>query len=194
MPRSARARTKSGMHHILVQGPDGAQIFHETEQKMQYLSIIQKYHADGCIRLYAWCILDNSAHFVFEEQNDSVSEFMRRTGISFVHWYNKNYRKKGPLFRDRYASEVISGREELVRMVRYLHQLPVRYGESDTMEDYLWSSYRTYLTRGWQVDSEDIFAVLQEDRYVSFMEESWKDSFLAEKTARYRIGRDLNFE
>ena len=73
MSRKARKQSPTGIHHILVQGPHYAQIFADGEQKSRYLETIQKYHEQGKVKLYAYCILDNSANILIEEAEDSVA-------------------------------------------------------------------------------------------------------------------------
>ena len=91
MSRKARKQSPTGIHHILVQGPHHEQIFADGKQKSRYLETIQKYHEQGKVKLYAYCILDNSANLLIEEAEDSVAQFMRRVGISYVHWFNRTH-------------------------------------------------------------------------------------------------------
>ena len=136
MSRVARRRSSKGMHHILVQGPRGQKVFAEDTDKLRYLETIQKYHREGKVRLYAYCILENSAHILIEEAEDDVSRFMRRVGISYVRWYNRQRGREGALFRDRYASQPVNDETECMRMIRFIHQQPVRLGLVKRMSDY----------------------------------------------------------
>lgn len=185
MPRTARKRSGNGMYHILVQGPDRQHIFQDTSSKIQYLSTIRKYQNEGLVRLRAWCILENSAHLIIQEEKDTVSEFMRRTSISFVHWFNTEYHRRGPLFRDRYASEIIPSQEELTREVRYIHQLPVRYGRATAMEDYPWSSFSYYLSSELETASDPVYLQLNGYDYRQYMNDFWMDQYLAETRGHY---------
>ncbi len=187
MSRKARKQSPTGIHHILVQGPHYAQIFANGEQKSRYLETIQKYHEQGKVKLYAYCILDNSANILIEEAEDSVAQFMRRVGISYVHWFNRARQREGPLFRDRYTSQPVSSDQECMRIIRFIHQLPVRMGLVKRMEDYYWSSYWAYLDDRKQIDTGELMGQLGDWEYERYMRNNWQDSFLREKPPRYYL-------
>ena len=67
MSREARKQSETGLHHVLVQGPRQQAIFNCAEKKAKYLETVQKYYDKGKAILYAYCIMDNSAHLVLEE-------------------------------------------------------------------------------------------------------------------------------
>ncbi len=190
MSRKARRQSPIGIHHILVQGPCQEKIFENSTQKSRYLETIQKYHEQGKVRLYAYCILDNSANILIEEAEDSVAQFMRRVGISYVHWFNQEYKRGGPLFRDRYTSQPVFTDTECMRIIRFIHQLPVRMGITRRMEDYYWSSYQAYLHDAKQVDTGALLGQLGDWGYERYMRNNWQDAYLREKPPRYALDDD----
>ncbi len=175
MPRYARQRHEKGIHHVVVQGKRLEQVFEREAEKELYLETLLKYKAKTGVKLYAFCILDNHAHLVIEETADeSVSSFMRRIGVSFSYWYRQRYDLPTGevLFRGRYLSEPLETEEAILKVVRYIHQEPVRIGMADKMENYYWSSYRFYLKPGNLVDRRLILDSLHfGGGYVSYMEE-----------------------
>lgn len=155
MPRYARKRNEKGIHHVVVQGRRLEEIFRHKSDKDLYLEILFKYKAKTGIKLYAFCILENHVHLVIEETaEESISVFMRRIGVSFSYWYRLKYDlpRGEALFRGRYLSEPLQTEEEVLEVVRHIHQEPVRAGLTDRMEKYAWSSYRLYLIPGNLVD------------------------------------------
>ncbi len=186
MSRVARRRSSRGIHHILVQGPRGQKVFAEDTDKLRYLETIQKYHREGKVRLYAYCILENSAHILIEEAEDDVSRFMRRVGISYVRWYNRQRGREGALFRDRYASQPVNDEAECMRMIRFIHQQPVRLGLARRMSEYPWSSYGEYLVSTYRVDRGELLGLLGDWNYERYMKNSWRDLYLRERPPYYQ--------
>ena len=173
MSREARKQSETGLHHVLVQGPRQQAIFNCAEKKAKYLETVQKYYDKGKAILYAYCIMDNSAHLVLEERSDTVTVFMRRVGVSYVHWYNKTWDREGSLFRERYQSKPIHSQEEFLKVIRFIHQLPVRYGKVRNMWDYPWSSYSEVLEK------------LGDWSYERYMNDNWKELYLRETSTSY---------
>ena len=54
--------------------------------------------------------------------------------------------KTGHLFRDRYNSEVVEIKRYLIiTVLRYIHRDPVKANMVKKAEDYIWSSYNSYI-------------------------------------------------
>lgn len=156
MPRTPRAREESGIHHVVVQGLDHQKIFEENEDKDLYLDIVLRFKERFDMRLYAYCIMPNHAHLLLKEGEIDISSFMRRVGVSFVHWYKMNHAVEGPVFRGRYMSEPLQDESQILQVARFIHQEPVKAGLVREMEEYLWSSYRLYLYQNSFIDTEAI--------------------------------------
>lgn len=186
MSRVARKRSQMGIHHILVLGPRGQRIFDTDVKKQRYLETVQKYHYEGKVKLYAYCVLDNSAHLLIEEMEDTVSRFMRRVGISYVHWYNREYEREGPLFRERYTSNPVESETECIKIIRFIHQLPVRNGIVRRMSSYSWSSYNEYLEDSYRVDKGELLGQLGDWNYERYMQNNWQDLYLRERPPHYQ--------
>ena len=179
MPRYARQRNEKGIHHVVVQGKRMEHIFKQDAEKELYLDTLLKYKAQTEVKLYAFCILDNHVHLVLKEtKEETVSSFMRRIGVSFSYWYRQRYDlpQGKELFRGRYLSEPLLTEEMILKVVRHIHQEPVRTGLAEKMEDYFWSSYRMYLHPGGFVDRRLVLDSLHfGGGYTSYMAEEEAD-------------------
>ena len=186
MSRTARKKSSLGIYHILVQGLRGEKIFEQEECKNKYLEILQRYHSEGKVKVYAYCVLDNAVHLLIEEAEDTISIFMRRLGVSYVHWYNLNREHQGTLFRERYSSQAIENDVECMRIIRYIHQLPVRMKLTNRMSNYKWSSYNEYLMNNYRIDKESLLGQLGDWNYERYMRNSWEGAYLQERTPNYQ--------
>lgn len=149
MPRQARARTESGIHHIVVQGVRRKNIFEGKTEKDLYRSILLRYKGEFAMELYAYCILANHCHILLREGEIDVSSFMRRVGVSYSYWYKKEKRPEAEgegaaVFRGRYRSEPLE-EERIASVTAYIQNEPVRKGIASCPEEYFWSSaYRCF--------------------------------------------------
>lgn len=141
MPRQAR---QTGEYlHIIVRGNGKQILFEDDADRKKYLSLLQKYSAETGIIILAYCLMDNHVHLLIRDAAGAASVFMKKTGVSYVLYYNTKYERTGHLFQDRYKSEVIDSDAYLLAVYRYILNNPAKAGIC-AAEKYLWSSYREY--------------------------------------------------
>lgn len=144
MPRRARLKSRSGIYHIMLRGVNRQEIFHDDEDCIKILEIIEKYKRRAEMKVYAWCLMNNHVHLLLKEGNESISTTMKRIGVSFVSYYNWKYKTTGHLFQDRFRSENVESPQYLLRVVRYIHQNPVKAGIVQSVDEWKWSSCHLY--------------------------------------------------
>ena len=130
MPRHARRRSSSGIYHVILRGANRQEIFHKEEDRIRFLDTLNRYRIKNGVRVLAWCLMDNHVHLLLREQDNNLSDLMKRLGISYASYYNWTYGTNGHLFQDRFKSEVVESYGYLARVVRYIHMNPVKAGLS----------------------------------------------------------------
>ncbi len=70
-----------------------------------------------------------------------VSAFMKILKQRFTQWFNKNSKRRGTLWEDRFRSMIVQSGEALGTMAAYIDLNPVRAGMVADPADYRWSSY-----------------------------------------------------
>lgn len=144
MPRVAREKCESGMYHIMVRGINRQDIFHDDEDYKIFLETLEcKKISDNC-EIYAYCLMSNHVHLLLHDKKDEISRTMKRIGISYAWWYNWKYNRVGHVFQDRYKSESINDDSQLLNVLRYIHNNPVKSLLVKEAEEYRWSSCRVY--------------------------------------------------
>ncbi len=103
----------------------------------------------GEITLLAYCLMPNHFHLLLHQVNkDSMRRFMQSLCTSYSMYFNKKYKRVGPLFQDVYKAVLIMEEPYLLHLSRYIHLNPI---ESMTrpspvsIERYFYSSYPYYL-------------------------------------------------
>lgn len=147
MARTARTKSVSGMYHIMVRGLNKQDIFLDVGDRMRYLdTLLQVKVKSGC-QVHAYCLMSNHVHLLLEEGADvGVGEVMQQMGSSYALWFNHKYERLGYLFHDRFRSEPIETTDNVLAVMRYIHQNPVKAGMVAGCEGYVWSSYLAYAT------------------------------------------------
>ena len=70
-----------------------------------------------------------------------VSAFMKILKQRFSQWFNKNSKRRGTLWEDRFRSMLVESGAALGTMAAYIDLNPVRAGMVKDPADYRWSSY-----------------------------------------------------
>lgn len=140
MPRTARVRSENGIYHVVVQGAGGEDIFRDAADKRRYLEKILEYRNRFGLEVFAFCILDNHAHFIIREGDIDISGLMRRMGVSFSYWYKKEHGLTGGrVYHGRYLSQPVA-LWQLPAIISYVEKEPMRQGLCRCPEDYVFSS------------------------------------------------------
>lgn len=146
MPRLPRKYSETGIYHIMVRGNARENIFADNQDKGKLLKIVLEKKNDGLFLLYAYCIMNNHAHFVLKEIKETISNSMRRITTSYAAYFNKKYHRVGHVFQDRFKSQVVENDSYLLSVIRYIHNNPEKASILDK-EEYPWSSYQIYISQ-----------------------------------------------
>lgn len=101
------------------------------------------------ITLLAYCLMPNHFHLLLHQVNkDSMRGFIQSLCTSYSMYFNKKYKRVGPLFQDVYKAALIMEEPYLLHLSRYIHLNPLESitGPSPVnIEKYSYSSYPYYL-------------------------------------------------
>ena len=186
MPRVPRQRSSSGIYHIMLRGANRQEIFHDTQDNARFLETLKKYKIESEIKVYGWCLMGNHVHLLLQEGKEDLAVTMKRIGVSYVSFYNLKYKTTGHLFQDRYRSENVENDSQLLAVVRYIHQNPVRAGIVNKPEEWKWSSCQGYYNQSAYpsllLDSDFILKMFAEDNKAAVEEFSRFNELMTEDT------------
>ena len=84
--------------------------------------------------------MPNHVHlFIYQYQQDVMTEFMRSLLTSYSMYFNKKYKRTGPLFESCYKASLVSDEIYYQHITRYIHLNPREW------RDYEYSSLPYYL-------------------------------------------------
>jgi len=126
MPRQARLDYPGAYHHVMGRGIDGLHIFKEKSDKKDFLIRIKNLIKESSMQIYAWCLMDNHFHILYQTGRTGLATFMRQLLTGYAIHYNKKHKRRGHLFQNRYKSVVVEADEYFLPLVRYIHLNPVK--------------------------------------------------------------------
>ena len=172
MPRIAREYLDTSFFHVIVQGIKREYIFKKDVYKEKYIYLMNKYKAKYNIEIIAYCIMDNHAHLlIYSDKIDDLSNYMHIVNSIFAQHYNKEEKRVGYVYRNRYVSEAINNKYYLIRCIDYIHKNPVKAKIVEKCENYKFSSYKDYMKNTGIAINEKNIEILGKCNYEKLFKE-----------------------
>ncbi len=174
MARKARIHYPGAIYHVLTRGNNSSAIFNSAEDKNRYLSIVLRYKAKYDFELYAYCITDNLAHLIIKVNEIPLSKIMQGIQLVYTQKYNLLYNCTGHVFDQRYKASICDDKINLIKLIKYVHQLPAQFRGSGNF-DYPWSSHKEFKWKSDIADTEYPLALFSPyksiaiNNYLTFM-------------------------
>jgi putative transposase len=160
MVRPMRIQYEGALYHILSRGDGNDHIFPSDIEKSYFLELLAKGTEKYGVEVYAYCIMSNHYHLLFQTLKPNLSEFMHFLGSSYASFLAKKG-WIGHIFAGRYKSICVEHERYLLTLIKYIYRNPVEAAVVEKPEDYLWSSYffhiygkgtPTWLRKDWLVE------------------------------------------
>ena len=156
MPRGHRIFFENAHYHITDRGNDKCPIFTDTEDRFQYLSLLERTKRDFNLLLPAFAMMTNHIHLYLVTPKANLAEAMFALNNDYSHGFNKKYGRTGHLFEGRYKYKLIQDDKYSLALARYIHLNPVKAGLAAKPEDYPWSSASQYLGKDEGFADKDV--------------------------------------
>lgn len=193
MPRYPRKKSLSGIYHIMMRGVNKQTIFEDEEDKFKFLKTLKKYKKISNYQIYSYCLMDNHVHLLLKESVEPLAEIIKRISSSYVYAYNMKYERCGHLFQDRFKSEIVENRADFFKVLRYIHQNPLKAGLAVNVFESKWTSINEYFREESIVDIDFALNLLSPDRktavklFMNYMDEPNDDQCLDDYLIKVRM-------
>lgn len=142
-------------YHIYNRGVNKLPIFIDEQDYVVFLSLLKRYlgadaekktnrvlypnfHAQ--VELLAFCLMENHFHlFIYQQEKDNIIQLLKSITVAYSMYFNKKYKRIGPVFQQRYRAVRIITEAHLLHVTRYIHLNPPNF------LSYQWSSLPYYL-------------------------------------------------
>ncbi|MGJ7922691.1 transposase [Neobacillus sp. LXY-4] len=172
MSRKPRPWYPGHAHHIYARGNKRALIFHEPQDNLKYLEIFEDVREKYPFTLHSYCLMPNHLHLQLETPANYIPEIMKTAHSLYAIYLNKKLDIDGHVFQGRYGSKIILSDQYFLTVSRYIHLNPVEANIVTKPEDYLWSSYASYinLTDNPHIDRTKTFSYFPEPPHETYRE------------------------
>ena len=167
MSTPPRKISSLNIYHVIYRGNNKQWIFEDSDDYGKFLTVLRKYQPICDFKLIAYCLMSNHIHLLIKTGEMPMSRIFQRIIPSFVYWYNKKYERVGNLFQARFLSSPVNNSSQLLTVVRYIHQNPVKAAICNHPGQYQYSSYVNYFSNDL-IDSSFVRSIVSDDFFYSF--------------------------
>jgi putative transposase len=129
-----------------------------TAAKARLRALLISLRAQCRFQCHAWVILDDHLHLLVTDESGDISGMVQRLKLRFVRGDPSRPRR---VWQRRFWDHVIRDDNDLHRHLDYIHHNPVKHGLVARTRDYPWSSFGSFVRRGWY--PEDWQAVAEDE-------------------------------
>lgn len=133
----------TGIPQLIIQRVNYSfKCFYKTEDLQVYLDNLKDISQAEKVHVHAYVLMRNHVHMlVTSNYEDSIPRMVKVLGQRYTDYFNKEYCRKGQLWRDRVRPCLIDANCYLLACQRYIELGPVRAGIVTHPAEFIWSSY-----------------------------------------------------
>lgn len=146
LPRKARKKHCEAIYHIMCRSVSEVLLFRDNEDRDYYLKQLKRYADKYRCSVYAYCLMSSHLHIHLDPKGYDISKFMHSLNTSYVHFYNKKYKRHGHVLQERFQSRIVDSDGYNMVLSAYIHNNPKDLeGYAGKVQEYKYSSYGIYL-------------------------------------------------
>ena len=107
MPRRARLDAPSVLHHVMGRGLDRQAIFRDDQDREDFVQRLATLAESNVFTVYAWVLLPNHFHLLVRTGTRPLARSMRSLLTGYAGAFNRQHKRTGHLFQNRYKSIVV---------------------------------------------------------------------------------------
>lgn len=178
----ARQFVAESYYHVYNRGVNRRRIFLDDDDYCYFSALFARHldlkpHQDAKGREYLWlreelevvayCWMPNHFHLlIFQHEERGLLKLMMSVCTAYTIYFNKKYKRRGPLFENNYRASLISEDIYLQHISRYIHLNPKEY------KTWLYSSYKDYVgsvQNDWVKPSSILELFDSKNQYIKFV-------------------------
>lgn len=114
-------------------------------EKDKIIKLLRLNNFNETAKLLAYCLMPNHFHIlIYQTKADIIDQFMNSMLTRYGMYFNKKYKRVGPLFQGNYKGVQVRTDEQLLHLSRYIHHQALNSQGVPLQEPYP-SSYPNYL-------------------------------------------------
>ena len=145
MSRRSRLHVPGGVYYVVQRSNANQPIFTDAADYAIFERLLATMLARCRARVHAFCWEVDAIHLALQVTDMPVGRLMQRLSSQYARRVHRRQGNGGHLFQQRYHSLLIDPDAYLLKLIRFLHFIPVRSGTVRDPNDYALSSQRAYL-------------------------------------------------
>jgi REP element-mobilizing transposase RayT len=146
MARPLRIEYEGALYHVTARGNERGKVFFTKKDYQKFKEYIADAQTKFVFLLHAYVLMTNHYHLIIETPDGNLGKIMHYLNGSYTTYINIKRKRSGHLFQGRYKAILVDRDSYLLELSRYLHLNPVRAKMVEKPEEYLQSSYGSYIT------------------------------------------------
>jgi putative transposase len=139
MSKLLRSSLPDGYFHVVSRGVFDAAIYADDDDRRRFLRLLKQ-----STEMYGWvchafCLMTTHYHLVVEAKRRDLSLGMQYLNGRHAQSFNRQHRRYGALFAERYSVRAIEGEDYLFEVCSYVVLNPVKARLCDRADDWPWS-------------------------------------------------------
>jgi len=148
MARPLRIEYAGAFYHVTARGNERRRIYYGKADYEKFKTYLEQAEEKYGYLLHCYVLMTNHYHLVIETPMGNLSSVMHYINGSYTNYINIKKRRSGHLFQGRYKAILIDQDSYLLELSSYIHLNPVRAKLVERAEDYPYSSYSAYISKG----------------------------------------------
>ncbi len=92
-------------------------------EKDKILKTLKMNNFSDEITLLAYCLMPDHFHLLIKQKGaGGIDKFMNSIGTRYTMYFNKKYKRVGPLYQGTYKAVLVETLEQLLHLTRYIHK------------------------------------------------------------------------
>ena len=145
MSRRSRLHVPEGVYYVVQRSNARQPIFTDPSDYATFERLLSTMLVRCRVRVHAYCWEMDAIRLIVQISDMPVGRLMQRLSSQYARRVHRRQGESGHLFQQRYQAVLIDPDAYLLKLIRYLHRLPVRSGRAASPDDYELSSHRAYL-------------------------------------------------
>ena len=145
MSRPLRVEYEHAFYHVISRGHRRENIFRNDGDRKKFLNKLSLAAERLQLKIHAYVLMSNHYHLLIETPQANIAKAMHDINAGYANWFRNKYRLIGSIFQGRFKAIVVEKDEYLLVLSAYIHLNPVKAGMVKTPEEYIWSSYGSYI-------------------------------------------------
>ena len=145
MSRRSRLHVPEGVYYVVQRSNARQPIFTEPADYATFERLLSTMLVRCRMRVHAFSWEIDAIRLVVQIADMPIGRLMQRLSSQYARGIHRRQGESGHLFQQRYQAVLVDPDTYLLKLIRYLHLLPVRAGRVGTPDECEWSSHRAYL-------------------------------------------------